>query len=341
MTQYSPIIHPWNQEIWQNLTLEPERANHALLFNGDAGLGKQDLALALAHFVVTGTHSQSQSLFLAGSHPDLHVLMPEDHVQDNLLGSFAKRYLEQHSGKPKRTISIEQVRTLSHALTTHPHISKHRVILIFMAETMNRNAANALLKSLEEPPANTLFILVSDELSRLAKTIRSRCSLVQFRQPDVESAKAWLKLDGRIPENNIDTYLSMSNNQPLQAVRLFEGGYLDSLKTVFTDVNNLWMRRAEATQVAKSWQDLGSAQVLDILQKLATDLLRNSLSEAPKSVFFPVQQPWFKSSSGKLSRVKLLDVIDELNYAKRMLATPVDQLLVLETLSSKISKMPN
>ncbi|MFT6409087.1 MAG: DNA polymerase-3 subunit delta', partial [Arenicella sp.] len=180
MTSFTPMIHPWNQEIWQNLTLEPERSNHALLFNGDAGLGKRDLGLALAHFVLTDTHSQSESLFNGGSHPDLHVLMPESAVEENLLGAFARRYLEKHSGKPKKTISIEQVRRLSQSLDTHPHISKHRLILIFHAETMNRNAANALLKSLEEPPANTLFIIVTDELSKLAKTIRSRCSLVNF-----------------------------------------------------------------------------------------------------------------------------------------------------------------
>jgi len=341
MTNFAPKIHPWNQEIWQNLTLEPERANHALLFNGDAGLGKRDLAFALAHFVLTDTHGQSEALFNAGSHPDLHVLMPEEEVVDDLLGSFAKRYLEQHSGKPKRAITIEQVRRLSQSLSTHPHISSHRVILIFHAETMNRNASNALLKSLEEPPANTLFVVVSDELSRLAKTIRSRCSLVNFRQPDFEQAKIWLELDGQIPAEDISTYLSMSNNQPLQAVSLYKSDYLGSLKSVFTDVNNLWMKRAEVTQVAKAWQTVGAIQAIDILQKLSTDLLRCSLSEAPKVVFFPVQQSWVKSVSSKLSRRKLLDVIDELNYAKRMLATPVDELLVLETLSTKISGLPN
>jgi len=206
---------------------------------------------------------------------------------------------------------------------------------------MNRNAANALLKSLEEPPANTLFILVSDELSKLPKTIRSRCSLVSFRQADYQASKAWLELDGRVPNPDIENYLSMSNNQPLLAIRMYENAYLDSLKTVFTDVNNLWMRRAEVTQVAKNWQEIGSREALDILQKLAIDLLRNTLSDSPKTVFFPVQQMWCNSSSKKLSRKRLLGVIDELNYAKRMLATTVDELLVLETLSSKFSQLPN
>jgi len=167
-----PIVHPWNQELWQHLTIEPERSNHALLFNGDKGLGKVDLAFSLAHFVMTDTHSQSASLFDAGSHPDLHVLMPENLIQDNLLGDYAKRYIEPHSGKPKRSIVIDSIRKLSGTLSTHPHISSHRVILIVAAETMNRNAANALLKSLEEPPANTLFLIVTDDVSSLAKTVR-------------------------------------------------------------------------------------------------------------------------------------------------------------------------
>lgn len=341
MPSFTPVIHPWNQEIWQHLTLEPERSNHALLLNGDAGLGKRDLAFSLAHFVLTDTHSQSETLFNAGSHPDLHVLMPEAEIQEDLIGSFANRYIEQHSGKPKKTITIEQVRRLSSALDTHPHISTHRLILIFYAETMNRNAANALLKSLEEPPSNTLFLIVSDELSKLAKTIRSRCSLVNFRQPDFNSAKTWLELEGTLPASDIDTYLSMSNNQPLEAIRLFEDDYLGALKSVFTDVNNLWMRRAEVTQVAKNWHTLGSNKSIDILQKLATDLLRNSLTESPKSVFFPVQQSWVSSVSSKFSNTKIMALLDELNYAKRMLATTVDELLVLETISNKFSKLPS
>ena len=72
MANFIPNIHPWNQEIWQHLTNEPERANHAMLFAGNRGLGKQELAFALAHFVLVDNHSQSESLFNAGSHPDAH-----------------------------------------------------------------------------------------------------------------------------------------------------------------------------------------------------------------------------------------------------------------------------
>jgi len=340
VSNFQPTIHPWNQETWQNLTLEPERANHALLFCGDSGLGKQDLAFALAHFVLTDAHTQSKSLFDAGSHPDLHFLMPEFQIKEDLMGEYARRYIEAHNGKPKKTITIDQVRKLSQTLTTHPHIGSHRVIVILFSETMNRNAANALLKSLEEPPANTLFIIVSDEVSSLAKTIRSRCSLVNFKAPEYSVAKKWLNTQKVVTEDQIDTHLAMANNHPIKAQSLYVDGYLASLKSVFTDVNGLWTQRSEVTKVAKQWQDLGSLTSIDILQKLATDLLRCQLSDAPSTVFFPVQLSWLQSTSKKLSKARLLDLIDELNYAKKMLATTVDALLVLESVSNKVKKLP-
>ena len=115
LTKFSPTIYPWNQELWQSLSLEPDRSNHALLFTGNQGLGKQSLAIALAHFLLCGNHSQSAALFEAGSHPDLHVVMPEflaqDYQQqDNVIGHFAQRYLEDHAGKPRQVINIQQVR---------------------------------------------------------------------------------------------------------------------------------------------------------------------------------------------------------------------------------------
>jgi len=109
----------------------------------------------------------------------------------------------------------------------------------------------------------------------------------------------------------------MANNHPIKAQKLYEEGYLTSLKSVFTDVNSLWTQRSEATKVAKNWQDLGSSTSIDILQKMTTDLLRCQLSDEPSIVFFPVQLSWLKTTSAT-----------------------VDELLVLETVSSKVKSLP-
>lgn len=340
MAEFEPVLHPWNQEIWQSLTNEPERANHALLFCGERGLGKRSLAQALAHFTMTEHHHQSASLFAAGSHPDLHVILPEARAQEDWLGQVAQRYFEKHSGKPKKQITIDQVRKLSLALQTHSHISPTRVILIFSCEQMNASASNALLKSLEEPPANTLFVLVTDELSRLPATIRSRCSMVPFRTPTESQALAFLTHHAQIPEAQLSTYLSMANNQPLMAIELFESQHIDLLKQVFKDVNGLWMQRVEPTQIAQHWLKKGPKTVVNVLQKLTNDLLRCQLAQNPPSLFYPVQYSWLSSSAQKLSRRHLLGFIDELSEAKRLLNTTVDELLILEALSIKVGRLP-
>ncbi len=347
MANSSPTIHPWNSELWAQLTVDGEadqRRNHALLFSGHTGLGKLDLAFAYAQHLITHNHQQSAALFSAGSHPDMHLLMPEIEVQSlpegNLMALFAARYIEPNSGKAKRVLSIEQVRRLSEALTTHPHIAQHRVILISHAETLNRNAANALLKSLEEPPAKTVFILVSDEISKLPKTIRSRCSIVSFRAPTQALASEWLAAQNKLPAHEIEPHLAMANNQPLHALRLFDDSYVETLKVVFNDVNGLWNRRRQVVEAAKNWQDVGGIRSVEILQKLCADLLRYRLSKQPADIFFPVQQNWVETTAPKLSLPELLSTIDALAEARRLLGTTVDELLVLETVSHKVSQMP-
>ena len=336
--------YPWNQSLWQSLINSSGHSNHALLFNGSISLGKRELALALAHHVLSENNNQADKLFHAASHPDLHILAPECYLQQfsetDLFVRFAQRYIETHSGKPKRNITIEQVRKINNQLTTFPHIGSHRVVLILVAETMNRNAANALLKNLEEPPANTLFILVTNELSKLAITVRSRCNLVNFRTPDYATAYDWLKLVNQIPTEEINNYLAMANNQPLLSVQLYQNNYIEHLKSIFIDVNGLWGQHAENIAVAKNWQEIGGLQSIEILQKLATDLLRASLTSVPSTVFFPIQYEWIKSVSKKISMRRLLSVIDALNNARSLLDTTVDELLVLETVSNKIRQMP-
>lgn len=344
MSQFLPTIHPWNEAIWHQLTSAQLRHNHALLINGHNGLGKVDLALALAHNVITTNHQQSIQLFETGAHPDLHAVLPEAEVialeEGSYLSLFAQRYIEAHGGKPRKAITIDQIRQLNSALATHPHISQHRVVLIAYADKLNRNAANALLKSLEEPPRNTLFILVTNEISKLPNTIRSRCSLIGVRTPEFSTAKAWLEKQNSLPKHEIDNHLAMANNQPLLAKQLYLEGYIDVLKGMFNDVNGLWNQKRQPVETAKKWQDSGSALALETLQKLSSDLLKSRFSDNPKTVFFPVQQTWVQSSSHKLSLTRLLDAIDMLNASKRLLTTTVDELLVLESVAIKFKQLP-
>src|SRR6201997_3936940 len=131
-----------------------EGPSHAYLFHGPAGVGKRELARRFAAELL-GDHARVER----GTHPDLYVLEP--------LGD---------------QIRIDDIRALRRDLHMRPFEADRRVYLVFGADTMNEDAADALLKDLEEPPDYAVIVLVAEDLGPLPETIRSRCQLVPFRR---------------------------------------------------------------------------------------------------------------------------------------------------------------
>src|SRR5690606_2429594 len=117
-----------------------------------------------------------------GDHPDIIVLEPLPATTDD-----EKKRDEGRPYQRKRNIAIEQVRAMQQRLTTRPTLGSRRAIVIDPADDLEKGAANALLKSLEEPPRGSYFLLVAHRLGRLLPTIRSRCRLLQF--PGVDAAE--------------------------------------------------------------------------------------------------------------------------------------------------------
>lgn len=148
------------------------RLHHGWIFSGPPGIGKAGLAREIALCLLAGAEAAGSvaedapaaRLFQAGTHPDYVEL----------------RRLEKDNGDLARNISVDQVRGLGRLLATAPSVSERRVIVIDSADDMERGAANALLKSLEEPPKNVVFLLVSHAPSRLLPTIRSRCHVLRL-----------------------------------------------------------------------------------------------------------------------------------------------------------------
>lgn len=195
------------------------RLHHAWLLTGSQGVGKATFAAAAAaRYLAEGTdrapggigldvadEHPTARLIAAGSHPDYRHLarLPRDKGNDLA-----------------RNITIDQVRALQPFFAVTPSLSARRAVVIDAIDDLERPAANALLKNLEEPPADTLFLLVSHAPGRLLPTIRSRCRLLRFAPLDNDDmAVALRRLLPDLPETEIESLVRQGGGAPGQALR--------------------------------------------------------------------------------------------------------------------------
>ena len=214
-----------HESTWCRIHAGRARMAHAVLLAGPAGIYKNDFSLELAGSFLCESPQSSGRLcgrcsachwFSQGNHPDFRWLRPESAEELKPSEESPKASKEKQS----REITIDQVRALNDFLNVGTHRSGMRIVLITPAEAMNRNTANALLKSLEEPRNSTIFLLVSDHPDRLLPTIRSRCRLEAMSRPEYSKALEYLK--GRDVVTP-DRWLALAGGAPRLALELASG----------------------------------------------------------------------------------------------------------------------
>lgn len=171
---------PWRE--WRD-ALGGERMHHAWLLAGKRGLGKMSFAEAAARELCAEPGVPQPR----GQHPDIHVLthLPKDDKEER----------KREDGKPyevKRNITVGQIRSMQQRLNTRPTLGSRRAVIVDPADDLEKGASNALLKSLEEPPAGTFFLLVAHRPAKLLPTIRSRCRVLRFPTLDDADLARWL-----------------------------------------------------------------------------------------------------------------------------------------------------
>jgi len=234
------------EDAWKRVVAATANMPHALLLHGPEGIGKTWLAARLAMGLLCESgrsdhnacgRCESCRWVIAGTHPDLRWIEPDavaitaGRFDDSESAEFPR---SSRTAKPSQEIRIEQVRALSAFLNVGSHRGARRVAIVQPAETLNTNAANALLKGLEEPPGSATFILVSHEPARLLPTIRSRCVGVGIEVPEAGEATRWLAAQGT-PE--AERWLKYWGGAPLKAAEAAKSaqgkrvlGYLDAME---------------------------------------------------------------------------------------------------------------
>jgi DNA polymerase III subunit delta' len=273
--------YPWQEAAWGSLLRKLDRLPQALLFHGPEGVGK--LALA-EHFVqlllCEAPVPKSEPCgvcdacrwFVAGHHPDARFVEPEA-VARRVVGPEEEGAAPQ-AGKPSTEIKVGQVRELADFLNIGSHRGARRVALVHPAEDMNVHAANALLKSLEEPAPGAAFVLVSHRPARLLPTLRSRCVAVPLALPHPENARAWLAAQG---VRNADRWLAFAGGAPLRALGYARGDAGAAIKRILEAL-------AGGNEAAlRSCTDREALEILaDALQKVALDRALGALAGRSK-----------------------------------------------------------
>ncbi len=321
-----------HKPVWDALNGRRDRLPHALLLIGQNGLGKFDLARQFAAALLCESPLAAQracgqclacNWFAQGNHPDFRLLQPESLSQEG--------EVEEGKKKPSQQITIDQVRALDEFLGVGSHRGGLRIVIVNPAEAMNRSTANSILKTLEEPPPSTLFLLVSSEPNRLLPTIRSRCQVMPVPLPAQSRAVQALRQAGI---DQAEHWLALAGGAPRLASEMASGGqhgWLDSLcdrlaDGARTDALSLAANLDKAIRDSKG--QLLLKQIIEALQKWLVDL---SLLQSGLAVrYFLAREKQLTTLAAMIPGMRSINFYRALHLRRQEAEQPLNARLFLE-----------
>ncbi|GGJ90542.1 DNA polymerase III subunit delta' [Pseudomonas matsuisoli] len=320
---------PWHRDTWARIAGREQHA-HAYLLHGPAGIGKRQfaerlVALLLCHSPMSGEpcgHCKSCSLLAAGTHPDHYIVQPEE---------------------VDKAIRVDQIRALVEFVVQTSQLGRRKVILLEPAEAMNLNAANALLKSLEEPSGDTVILMITHQLSRLLPTIKSRCVQQRCPTPNTDDAIAWL--DAQLPDCSFEqcrALLALVGGSPLRAATLFQQGGLEQRSAVVEGLKKLLKQQASPSQLAESWNAIGLGLIFDWCYDWMQAVLRYQMTHDETELGADDMAKVVQYLADKSSTSKVLALQDWLlsNRQKILAKANLNRALLLEALLVQWAMLP-
>ncbi|WP_322051250.1 DNA polymerase III subunit delta' [Paraburkholderia bannensis] len=337
------MIYPWQTGDWERLQQLRSHWPHALLLHGQGGIGKLQFAQHLAKgLLCESPQADGQpcgacpacTWFAQGNHPDYRVVVPEalaslvgpsgddkdDAKADKADGDEGKK-----TRTPSKEIRIEQVRALLDFTSVGSHRGGLRVVVLYPAEALNVAAANALLKTLEEPPSSVVFLLVSARIDRLLPTIISRCRQWPMGTPSPQQAQAWLAQQGVADPAGL---LAEAGGAPLAALALASDENRTLRDWALTQLAA--GPNCDAFACGETLQKLPVPLVLGWLQRWAYDLLAQSTAGRPR--YYPQAADALARCAGKVDAPALARYLKTVTRQRAVENHPLNARLVFEEL---------
>ena len=331
------MIYPWQNDAWQRaLTyLENDRLAHAVLISGPASIGKLKFCLSFIQRLnctnpTTDNHAcgvcKNCLLFIARTHSDIRMLNVDEECdqEKKAVGS-----IEQ--------IKIDDIREINHFMTLSRQQGAYKILCLNYAETMNNNAANALLKTLEEPPKNSIIFLITHRADALLPTIRSRCQTWNFRLPETHESLRWLN-----EKKQLDTWpelLEVSGNRPLLAYDLEVSGLSKHRVAYYQDLAQILAGKSTVTKVSPKHQDEPLERLVTWQQGWCADLVRCHFGKEPVTLENPDIRRSLHSLAGRVDLHLLFSFMDKLIELRRFSSAPLNKRLFIEDMLIRCQDM--
>ncbi len=321
-------LYPWQNELWARWNALRIRMPQALLLKGAEGVGKFDFAMNVAQSLLC-EHAQEGSVACQNC-PACHWFSQQSHPDFRLIQSAALSANEDEKEgdkKPAKQITVEQIRALSNFASLSAHQGSHRVALIHPAESMSNNAANALLKILEEPPNKMLIILISHKPQWLLPTIRSRCLSFAAPLPKLEVSTSWLQKQN---VNNPQALLAQTGFAPLLALRLAEedAQSIEQYQNVMCAMTQ--PEKMDIYILAEQLKNIEPAKLINWLQQWCHDLANAKLTGNIR--YFAEYADSIHTLSSKVNVHNLLNYQSKLIIARREATHPLNPKLLYESI---------
>lgn len=317
-------ILPWQRNLWQQLinSYHNNLLGHAYLISGADGVGKLQFTCNLAQSLLCQTPAKdgtpcnscrSCHLFRVGNHPDIKYAIPDPE-------------------KKSEEITVDTIREVNATDELTARFNGYKIIIITPADHLNRNAANSLLKTLEEPSPSTLLLLVTSKPARLLPTIKSRCQHLSFQLPTETDALAWLATQVK-NQSHAALALRLAQGAPLAALNFLQQDILKVRQAAITAFFGLMKGHGNCLTVAETWNNQNLSLLLTWVSSWLADLVRLQTGANNVRLDNPDLIDILKQHASELNTVNLHKLWSQvITTRKQLQQSNVNPLLLIETI---------